>query len=289
MKDASAPVSAPGSRAPWWLWPNLVGLDAPVVAVAWLGAFTVAFSAPVKLPHYLVLFFCVWCLYTADRLLDAAKLRAGDPAPGLRTHRHAFMRRHARLFAVLWFFVAFIGGLLALNQLERPVVGAGLIVAVGAVAYFLTFVAPLGGKRPLPGKELAGGILFAAGTTVPVFADYAGELPVVPPFAIFAGLCALNLLMIASHEGDLPGGRGFSRLLVALGVGVALMAAGLALFGTTVESAPSLRPLYFVQALAAAALVILQSARSATSREAFRLLADVALLTPLLPVAALLT
>lgn len=288
MKDDPSPDPASGAKPPaWWLWPNLVGLDAPVVAVAWMGAFAAAFSAPVKLPHYLVLFACVWCLYTADRLLDVAKLRAGDPSPGLQTHRHQFMRRHARLFAALWFFVAFIGGLLALNQLERPVVGAGLIVAVGAVAYFLTFVAPLGGKRPLPGKEPAGGILFAAGTTVPVFADYSGELRVVVPFAIFAGLCALNLLMIASREGDLPGGKAFSGFLVALGISLALGAAGFALVGTTTETAPHLRPLFFVEALAAVALTILQLARPAMSREAFRLLADVALLTPWIPLGTL--
>ena len=278
----------PQGRAPWWLWPNMVGGDAPLVAIAWLGAFAAAFSAPVKMPHYLVLFFCVWCLYTADRLLDAAKLRAGDPSPGLQTHRHHFMRRHSRLFAALWFFLAFIGGLLAITQLERPVFGAGLIVFVGAGAYFLTFVAPLGNKKPLPGKELAGGILFAAGSTVPVFADYSGKLPMVPAFAIYAALCGLNLLMIASREGDLPTHRKFSAFLVALGVALGLTAAGFAILGTNAVTAPALRPLYFVEALAAAALAILQAARPATTRDAFRVLADVALLTPLIPVAMVL-
>ena len=278
----------PAGRPSWWLWPNLVAIDAPIVAVVWLFAFAKAFSAPVEFPHYLVLFLCVWCLYIADRLLDAAKLKAGDPSPGLRTHRHHFMYRNRRLFALLWFFLAFIGGLFAISQLERPIFGAGLIVFVGAAAYFLTFVAPLGNKKPLPGKEIAGGLLFAAGTTVPVFADYSGELPVVLPFAIFAGLCALNLLLIASREGDLPQSRGFSGFVIGLGIALALAAAGLALFGTNAETAPFLRPLFFVESLAAMAMTILQFARPATTRDSFRVLADVALLTPLIPVAAFL-
>lgn len=31
-------------RAPWWLWPNLLSLDAPVVAVAWAWMFSKAWG-----------------------------------------------------------------------------------------------------------------------------------------------------------------------------------------------------------------------------------------------------
>jgi hypothetical protein len=234
--------------------------------------------------HYLVLFFCVWCLYTGDRLIDVLRIRAGDPSPGLKTERHRFISRLPGLFGSLFFFSGFLGGLLGITQMERPIFGAGLIVLVGAVAYFLTFVSPLGGKKPLPGKEVAGGLLFAAGTTLPVFADYDGSLSVIPSFAIFAGLCALNLLMIASREGDLPGGRAFGWLLGLLGAGLTLTASGFAIFGTETE----LQPLFLFQALAGAALTILQLSRNATSQEAFRVFADLVLLTPLIPVARLI-
>ena len=278
-----SPDSAIRERTPWWMWPNLVGLDAPLVAVLWLAAFTRAFEAPVVSTHYVVLFFAVWCLYTADRLVDVFRIKAGDPSPGLRTRRHAFMMRHRRLFAALFFFVGFAGAVLTITQLQRPVVGAGLIVLIGAFAYAMTFVAPLGGKKPLPGKEIAGGLLFAAGTTVPVFADYSGNLPVIPAFALYAALCGLNLLLIASKEGDLPSGPRFGAFLLVLGVGLTGAAMAFALLGTTVDTAPFLRPLYAVVALSSAALVILQAGRRSASDDAFRVLADVALLMPILP------
>jgi hypothetical protein len=281
---SAAPDSDEPSRVPFWLWPNLLCLDAPVVAVVWLGAFSAAFGVALHLPAYLVMFLAVWCLYAGDRVIDALKLRAGDLSPGLQTTRHGFMRGRIRLFAVLIFFAALIGGLVAISSLERPIFGAGLIVATGAMAYFGAFVSPLGGKKPLPGKELAGGLLIAAGITVPVFADYSGTLPVVPAFGLFAGVCGLNCLMISARDGDLPQGRAMAAVLTVLGIGLALAAAGFAVYGTTVETAPVLRPLYFSLALSGAALTILHLCRRATGRDAFRVLADVALLTPLIPI-----
>lgn len=277
------PVPETPTRPPAWLWPNLVCLDAPVVAVVWLGAFAAAYGMEPGAAGFGILFLVVWGLYAGDRVLDVLKLRAGDRSPGLQTPRHAFTRRHFRWFAVLAVGAALIGGIAALTALERPVLGAGLIVATGALAYFGAFVAPLGGKRPLPGKEPAAGMLIAAGVTVPVFSDYAGSLPVLPAYALFAGACTLNLLLIASRDGDLPPGRAFDVLLTVLGLGLALTAGGFALWGTTTETAPALRPLYFSLALTGAALTILQRCRRSLSGDAFRVLADVALLTPLIP------
>lgn len=278
------PSSAPLSdRVPAWLWPNLLCLDAPIVSVVWLGVFSAAYDMPLEATAFLVLFLAVWCLYAGDRILDALKRRAGDPSPGLQTPRHAFMGRHLRLFAVLIFFAAFIGVLVAITRLERPIFGAGLIVATGAVAYFGAFVAPIGGNRPLPGKSLAAGLLIAAGITVPIFADYSGKLPVEPVFALFAGICALNILAISARDGDLEGRRLAAGLVTPLGIALTLAAAGYALFGTTVETAPALRPLLFSLSLAGAALTILHVNRRSIGQDAFRVLADVALLTPLIP------
>ncbi|MCB1090214.1 MAG: hypothetical protein KDL87_01695 [Verrucomicrobiae bacterium] len=276
-------TGSPATPPPIWLWPNLLCLDAPIVAVVWLGAFAKAYGVAVGWPGYVVLFLAVWSLYLVDRLVDSLKLRAGDPSPGLKTSRHGFMARHSRWFLIITILAVLVGGVLALTQLERPILSAGVIVAVGAAAYFGAFVSPLGGKKPLPGKELAAGILIAAGITVPVFADYSGALPVEPAFALFAGLCSLNCLMIASKDGDLPGGSGFHGLLTGFGIAVVLTAAGLALIGVGTEPAPTLRTLYLGEAISGVALVVLQFAKQAASRDAFRVLADVALLAVLIP------
>src|ERR1700753_814299 len=96
---------------PWWLWWNVLSLDAPMVAVAW--ALVFAKSAQVRLPNAEVaaLGLLVWLIYTVDRLLDGcfpalaasnqAAVLPGEGAFGspLR-QRHAFHREHAR--AITW-------------------------------------------------------------------------------------------------------------------------------------------------------------------------------------------
>ena len=59
-------------RRPLWLWPNLLSLDAPLVAVAWLGMFAKTWQV-VWFPKtiYLLVAGVVWIIYVVDRLLDA--------------------------------------------------------------------------------------------------------------------------------------------------------------------------------------------------------------------------
>ncbi|NIP95898.1 MAG: hypothetical protein GWO24_21680, partial [Akkermansiaceae bacterium] len=54
---------------PWYLWPNLLGLDAPLVAVLWCWFY--AHVQGVALPGsiFLLLAGAVWSIYTTDRLL----------------------------------------------------------------------------------------------------------------------------------------------------------------------------------------------------------------------------
>ena len=58
------------AATPWWLWWNVLSLDAPMVAVAW--ALVFAKSASVVLPgaEVAALGLVVWLIYTVDRLLD---------------------------------------------------------------------------------------------------------------------------------------------------------------------------------------------------------------------------
>ena len=66
-------------KIPWYLWPNLLGLDAVAVSVVWLWCFAVSEGVPLEnqilRPIYLVLGLVVWLVYTADRLLDALRMR----------------------------------------------------------------------------------------------------------------------------------------------------------------------------------------------------------------------
>ena len=59
------------SRIKIWQWPNVLGLDAAAIAMAWMGVFA-AYSEgnPPDAATYLVLGLSVWLTYLADRLLD---------------------------------------------------------------------------------------------------------------------------------------------------------------------------------------------------------------------------
>lgn len=260
-------------RTPRWLWPNVLGLDAPAVAMIWLWAFAEAFDMALTPETYAALFLITWSLYVGDRLIDALKRQAGDPSPGLRSARHDFTGKHWRWLVPMGLLAAMSGFGIALSSLERPILAAGAMIGIGALAYFGAFVAPLGGKRPLPGKELAGGLLIAAGVTVPVFADYSGTLPVVPVFASFAGLCALNCLSLNSRDGDLP-----LPIWLTLILGVMLTLASAYLAWTE----PALRLLLVSVSLSAGLLTLLPMAGRRLGRETFHALADLLMLTPLI-------
>jgi hypothetical protein len=181
------------------LWLNLVCLDAPLVAVAWLWLFATTFRVPLQSGNVIALFLTAWLIYLADRFADASSLTPDLP----RSLRQAFCLRHREVWIAT---VSLVAGFDAYviwrtTAFETFLVGAG--VGVLAVVY-LVVNHPLGLIwRSLPAKELAIGILFAAGTVVALLP----RLPLTPAFALaaisFAALCALNCINIAAWEQDL--------------------------------------------------------------------------------------
>src|ERR1043165_59004 len=72
------------------VWLNLVCLDAPLVAVAWLLLFARVFHVPLQIGNAVALFLTAWLIYLADRFADAANLKLGSP----RSLRQEFCLRH---------------------------------------------------------------------------------------------------------------------------------------------------------------------------------------------------
>src|SRR3982751_3419994 len=80
------------------MWPNLLSLDAPVVAVLWQSLFARCFQVPFDASAALLLLLTVWLIYTADRMLDSQKGEYCSP-------RHEFYRRRRRELLPLWIAV----------------------------------------------------------------------------------------------------------------------------------------------------------------------------------------
>ena len=135
-------TSLPAQRVPWWLWLNVLSLDAPLVAVLWQAALARCYKIHLLPGCHLVLFIAVWLIYMLDRTLDSFSRVATTK---LRT-RHAFYRRNRWIFLALVLPVATaltVG--LALTAIPSAVLWRGIALAVLVILYLL-FFSPSGGK-----------------------------------------------------------------------------------------------------------------------------------------------
>jgi hypothetical protein len=181
------------------VWLNLVCLDAPLVALAWFWLFARTFQVPLHAGNCLALFLTAWLIYLADRLADASSLKAGLP----RSLRQEFCLRHREIWIAAVMLVAGFDAYVIWRTTALTTFLVGAVVGALALVY-LVINHPLGLIwRSLPAKELAIGILFAAGTVVALLP----KIPSSPGFVFaafgFAGLCALNCISIASWEREL--------------------------------------------------------------------------------------
>jgi len=184
-------------QARFWLWPNLLSLDAPLIAVLWqlLLARDLRISIPAGEPF--VLGLCVWFAYLADRVLDALRPLRGEWEP----ERKTFYRRHLRIAAVTGLCLVLTVVPLAYCFLRRRTFNAGL--ALGSLLFFylaLVHLAP-GRWRPLWPREAAVACLFAVGTLLALWIGNAGSMhPLWAPASLFALLCWLNCSAIETWE-----------------------------------------------------------------------------------------
>lgn len=264
---------------PWWLWPNLLSLDAPAVACVW--AVLLGRASGIKASPAVICVLCltVWLIYSCDRVLDGQSLDA--TASGEIRHRFSHHHRTTILgstvllgFGTLW---------LAVKNLPLPLVQHGLGLA-GCVGVYLLCVHAAPGKIPrLIPKELAVGGIFAAGTTLPIWSGSVHTTTLaLACWTLFGALCALNCVAIECWErlpGDGVGKRcgvlvqWTNRRLDMLCGGVAAVSIGLWLGFMAREEATSLIAI----STGALLTMALNLSRDRLSSHALRVLADVVL------------
>jgi hypothetical protein len=182
---------------PWWLWWNILSLDAPTVAVVWALLFANASHAHLRFSDALLLSLAVWVIYTGDRVLDGAVAKLGTPLQ----ERHLSCARHRKLFIVLLSSAIVAILWLLANRATKPEDWAGMKLGVIVGAYMLGIHAGSGFLARIIPKEIAVGVLFAAGTTLPVWSRYAGfSANFCFCLSLFAALCSLNCLSIERWE-----------------------------------------------------------------------------------------
>ena len=282
-------------RKPLWLYPNLLSLDAPLVAVAWLYIFAKTWRVE-YLPWaaYISLGLIVWVIYVTDRLLDVSM--RGDQSEKLES-RHEFHRKHQRVFRR----VALIAGVVALTLVithlplniygfafgARGWMGHAYIGAIMVAGFFILSIFSTHGPNDLPyAKNLLAGCAFAYGTAMLAYA-YTG-IEIWEFFGLharalicFAVLCVLNISAIdlwehANRATD-PEIKASDEL--ALTLPLTLLGAAALVFASQ-DRELTTRPFFYAILTGAALLHILNRTRARFSMDALRVLADVALLVP---------
>jgi hypothetical protein len=253
----------------WWLWPNLLSLDAPAVAVVWQSFLARAEGVAVPILATVTLGLAVWGVYLSDRLLDIRRNPQQD------TDRHRFTARNQRII-VLLASIALIGAAItAAFGLPSAYLKVGGVVAIISMGYFAA-VHILARQVNFNGlKETIVGAVFAAGVAIPLIVGTSRTSQEWVSGALaFGGLCAVNCILISRWEearSSAPSGW------------VALAASGIA-----VGAAFGARSPVTAAVLASLGLLIgLALLQARVSTRGLRVLADAALLTPV--VVAVLT
>jgi small-conductance mechanosensitive channel len=242
-----------------WLWPNILSLDAPLIAVLWELLFAQCFRVRIDSASVAALGLGVWLLYVADRFLD------GFRDDRVQTARHRFYR--VNRFRILpWFGLGMlVTAWLSLTSIE-PALIRNYIALAGVVAVYFAIVhlAPQRLRRHWP-RELAVAVLFAAGTLTAVCTD-AGSHPLrlLAPFVMFVAILWVNATGIECWERTAersarlhlrPKITGLLGYHLATAAVLIALAAGLILAGWT---RGPVMPLYAAIAISAVALATLE-------------------------------
>jgi hypothetical protein len=269
------------------LYWHLLSLDAPTVAVLWAWSFERAAGVHSSLSALAVLGLGTWLIYIADRLLDSRPARSPSASAAKLRERHFFHARHRRAFLVAG-AVALIplGWLIAVMPAAARREDARLFAV--ALLYFAAVHLPRPRFRLRFPRTLAVALVFAAASAVSAWsASTTAHADLVWIVALFAALLWLNCAAIHAWERTQPPRRwswiSTLALIVASLAGL-LMAAALRhpeLFRLLAAMLASAMLLFALD------LDFRRARRRPSPQEnlsplALRILADAALLTPLL-------
>lgn len=255
-----------------WLFPNLLSLDAPLVAVLWQAFIAQCFPSALRPAGRLVLALTVWSIYLADRLFDVRR-----PALVRESARHNFYRVHRSLAIGLLAIAVSADCIITVVWLRPAVLHAGILISAAVVVYL--FALHFAGSTLATPKELVVAILFSAGTFVVAWTSAGTDFHLLTAAASFSLLCLANLVAIETWEWrELRIHANPPHVITAwLGQMYLFWVPALAIVCAVAGSR-----WYTAVALSAAAFTAIFAVGSRWSLDARRVLVDVALLSPLL-------
>lgn len=259
-------------------------MDAPLVALAWLHIFASTWRLGYHpWEAYVTLGLAVWAIYVGDRLLDVSLL--GGSSRKLEA-RHEFHDRYRKWFRLAVMAALVTAVVLVATRMPMTIYKHLLLGGVLVAGFFgLSMLSSQDSDEVPHSKNIVAGIAFAFGTAMTAhvyrweFGIY--DLLVSREFVCFSVLCVLNISAIdlwehAARSTDLEI-KASDEL--ALTLPLTLLGASALIFAVQDVTA---RPFFYAILTGAALLYVLNRSRSRFSMDGLRVLADVALLVPVL-------
>lgn len=175
----------------------MLSLDAPVVTVVWQRLFAIDTGARLAWYHSVIVGASVWLAYAADRWLEGWRV---EPAR-LATPRHRFYYRHRYPTAVVWSVVLGCTVGFSLARLSPRELAAGFLLLVPTLAYLLSHQFVHRHARWRVPKELCVAALITAGAALFPAMDARVRLDHLADAALWCFLLVLaNCALIATWE-----------------------------------------------------------------------------------------
>lgn len=272
-----------GATSRWWQRPTILSLDAPLVSVLWQALLARVVLLRLDWPATAVLGLSVWLAYAADRWIEGWRVDRRV----VQTPRHRFYQRHAWPVAVVWGIVLAVDLWLALSRLSGFDLLAGSLLLLAVVAYLLSHQLVHRHHPWRVPKEICVAALLSGGVAVFLLHGPAVSQLAVP-LTLFGLLCLANTSLISAWEQQVDLAQGQTSLVI-----------------DSPGTAPIIHRLpWYIAAIAAVAALMLDDAGriaaicagasalllAAVDRaeprigwQAARVLSDVALMTPAVP------
>ena len=202
------------TRISWWQWPTVLSLDAPIVVMAW--QILLASVAGVRLgwPHGFVLGASVWLSYTADRWIEGWRLA---PA-AIRTARHSFYQRRRWLLFLIWLAVLAVDLTVGLTRLSRRELVTGWLVVPPVLAYLLSHQLIHRNHPWRVPKEICVALLLGCGAAVfPIAGAGVYRRTGWLALALFVALAFANCALISVWEAEVDRSHGQTSLALQFG------------------------------------------------------------------------
>lgn len=305
MLEDRPPAVTTEPRRPFWLYPNLLSLDAPLVAVAWLAIFAKTWRVSYHpWEAYVVLGLVVWVIYVVDRLIDAS-LRNNDPKRC--EPRHLFHWKYRKAFAAAATMAGVIAVGLAIRYMPMTIFGYLFIAGIMVGGFF--GLSLISGQDPdeIPyGKNILAGLAFAFGTGLAAYVylpsgsqnlfqqtfEIVKEMVFSRELISFAVLCMINISAIDLWEHAHRSSDIETKAANELSLTLPLTLLGGAAIVFALQASPHpedamdygvvTRAFFYAILTGAALLYILNRSRARFELSSLRVLADVALLVPVL-------